>query len=81
MRRLTDAFDALARCPKPSVAAIHGVALGGGLELALACDLRVAEDGARLGVPEIKLGLLPGRGGDGPAAATRCPRRSPSSCS
>jgi len=63
VRRLTDAFDALARCPKPSVAAIHGVALGGGLELALACDLRVAEDGARLGVPEIRLGLLPGATG------------------
>ena len=63
VRRLTDVFDALARCPKPSVAAIHGVALGGGLELALACDLRVAEDGARLGVPEIKLGLLPGAAG------------------
>jgi enoyl-CoA hydratase len=63
VRKLTDAFDTLARCPKPSVAAIHGVALGGGLELALACDLRVAEDGARLGVPEITLGLLPGAGG------------------
>lgn len=63
VRALTDAFDALARCPKPSVAAIHGVAFGGGLELALACDLRVAEEDARLGVPEIKLGLLPGAGG------------------
>jgi enoyl-CoA hydratase len=63
VHRLTDTFDALALCPKPSVAAIHGVALGGGLELALACDLRVAEDGARLGVPEIKLGVLPGAGG------------------
>ena len=62
VRRLTDAFDSLARCPKPSVAAVHGVALGGGLELALACDLRVAEEGARL-VPEIKLGLLPGAAG------------------
>jgi enoyl-CoA hydratase/carnithine racemase len=63
VRRLTDAFDALERCSKPSVAAIHGVAFGGGLELALACDLRVAAEGARLGVPEVKLGLLPGAGG------------------
>jgi enoyl-CoA hydratase len=61
--RLTDAFRALSRCPKPSVAAIHGVAFGGGLELALACDLRLADEGARLGVPEIKLGLLPGAAG------------------
>jgi enoyl-CoA hydratase len=60
---LTDAFDRIAECPKPSVAAIHGVALGGGLELALACDLRVADEQARLGVPEVKLGLLPGAGG------------------
>jgi enoyl-CoA hydratase len=60
---LTDAFGALARCPKPSVAAIHGLALGGGLELALACDLRIADETARLGVPEIKLGLLPGAAG------------------
>jgi enoyl-CoA hydratase len=63
LARLTDSFDALASCPKPSVAALHGVALGGGLELALACDLRVAEEGTRLGVPEIKLGLLPGAAG------------------
>jgi enoyl-CoA hydratase len=61
--RLTSALDGLASCPKPSVAALHGVALGGGLELALACDLRVAEAGTRLGVPEIKLGLLPGAAG------------------
>ena len=60
---LTDALDVLAQCRKPSVAAIHGVALGGGLELALACDLRVAEEASRLGVPEIRLGLLPGAGG------------------
>jgi enoyl-CoA hydratase/carnithine racemase len=63
VQRLTDAFDVLAACPKPSVAALHGAALGGGLELALACDLRVAESGTRLGVPEIKLGVLPGAGG------------------
>lgn len=63
LARLADSLDALASCPKPSVAALHGVALGGGLELALACDLRVAEEGTRLGVPEIKLGLLPGAAG------------------
>jgi enoyl-CoA hydratase len=61
--RLEDALRALARSRLPSVAAIHGVALGGGLELALACDLRIAESTARLGVPEIKLGLLPGAAG------------------
>jgi enoyl-CoA hydratase len=63
VRAFTDVLDRLERHPKPSVAAIDGAAFGGGLELALACDLRVASDGARLGVPEIKLGLLPGAGG------------------
>jgi enoyl-CoA hydratase len=63
VRGLEGALAALARCPLPSVAAVHGVALGGGLELALACDLRVAESTARLGVPEIKLGLLPAAAG------------------
>ena len=57
------AFDALGAIPRPVVAAIEGFALGGGLELALACDLRVAGDGARLGFPEIQLGVLPGAGG------------------
>ena len=47
----------------PFVAAIHGWCLGGGLELASACDVRVASDDARLGQPEIKLGLIPGGGG------------------
>jgi enoyl-CoA hydratase len=61
--RLNKMFGELAACPKPSVAALHGVAFGGGCELALACDLRVADETARLGVPEIKLGLLPGAGG------------------
>jgi enoyl-CoA hydratase len=48
---------------KPSVAAIHGYALGGGLELALACWFRIASPEARLGFPEVKLGLIPGYGG------------------
>jgi 3-hydroxyacyl-CoA dehydrogenase / enoyl-CoA hydratase / 3-hydroxybutyryl-CoA epimerase len=48
---------------KPIIAAIHGAALGGGLELALACDMRIASDDAVLGLPEVKLGLLPGGGG------------------
>jgi Enoyl-CoA hydratase/carnithine racemase len=57
------AFDALAAVPRPVIAAIAGYALGGGLELALACDLRVASATARLGVPEILLGLYPAAGG------------------
>lgn len=61
--RLTRVYGLLHRLPKPSVAAVHGFAFGGGLELALACDLRVAERGARLGLPEMKLGVLPGAGG------------------
>jgi enoyl-CoA hydratase len=58
--------DVMARvddCRVPVVAAVHGVALGGGLELALACDLVVAADRARVGLPEITLGLVPGFGG------------------
>ena len=50
-------------CAKPIVAAIHGVALGGGLELALGCDRRIAGDNAKLGQPEILLGVIPGGGG------------------
>jgi enoyl-CoA hydratase len=57
------AFDAVAAIPRPVIAAIRGFALGGGLELALACDLRVAADSARLGQPEILLGIIPGAGG------------------
>jgi len=48
---------------KPLVAAINGMALGGGLELALACDIRIAAENARLGTPEVTLGLIPGWGG------------------
>jgi 3-hydroxyacyl-CoA dehydrogenase len=54
---------AIEAMPKPVVAALHGTALGGGFELALACHFRVAVAGARVGLPEVKLGLLPGAGG------------------
>ena len=66
-REITDgfraAFDAVATVPRPVIAAVNGVALGGGMELALACDLRVVADKARLGQPEILLGIIPGAGG------------------
>ncbi|MBX3144756.1 MAG: enoyl-CoA hydratase/isomerase family protein [Trueperaceae bacterium] len=58
-----DVANSLASLPFPTVAAINGFALGGGLELALAADLRVASTGARLGLPEVGLGLIPGYGG------------------
>ena len=60
---LRDVNRSIERCTKPVVACIHGVALGGGLELALACHFRVADSSARLGLPEVNLGLVPGGGG------------------
>ena len=59
-RDLVSAFET---CAKPVVAAIHGAAMGGGLEVALACHYRVAAPGAQLALPELKLGLIPGAGG------------------
>jgi enoyl-CoA hydratase/carnithine racemase len=64
-RRLSPAtwIEALDRIAKPVIAVVHGFCLGGGLELALACDIRVAAKGAKLGLPETSLGLIPGGGG------------------
>jgi len=56
-------FAGIERCGKPVIACVNGVALGGGCELAMACTLRIASETARMGLPEVKLGLIPGYGG------------------
>jgi enoyl-CoA hydratase/3-hydroxyacyl-CoA dehydrogenase len=62
-KEVTDFFEVVANYPRPTLAKIDGFCLGGGLELALACDLRVATEGSEFGFPEINLGLIPGGGG------------------
>lgn len=62
-RNVQQYWKALSDCQKPLIAAVEGYALGGGLELALCADIIVAGEGARLGLPEVKLGILPGGGG------------------
>ena len=60
---LMEILDSMEKCPKPVIAAINGTAFGGGLEVALCCDYRIAAPTAPVGLPEVKLGLLPGAGG------------------
>ena len=60
---LVEVCTAIEECPKPVAAAIHGTALGGGLEVALSCHYRVGAAGAKVGLPEVALGILPGAGG------------------
>ncbi|KXF52940.1 3-hydroxyacyl-CoA dehydrogenase [Rhodococcus sp. SC4] len=79
---LPDVLSTIGQLPKPVIAAIHGFALGGGLELALACHYRIAHPDAKLGLPEVNVGLIPGSGGTqrlprliGAAAALRMIQR------
>lgn len=58
-----DLFERVEKFPKPIIAAVHGAALGGGLELAMACHIRLVSENAKLGLPELQLGIIPGFGG------------------
>ena len=62
-RRERDVWDLLLHLPKPTIAAVHGYALGAGCEMALLCDLRIAADDANFGLPEVSLGYIPSAGG------------------
>jgi enoyl-CoA hydratase len=63
LARENEAFTALEDLPMPVIAALNGVALGGGAEIALACDIRIMDETTRIGFPEVKLGVFPGSGG------------------
>lgn len=63
LRRENEAFTAIERLPQPVIAALNGVTLGGGAEIALACDIRIADENGRIGFPEVNLGVFPGSGG------------------
>jgi enoyl-CoA hydratase len=63
LARENEAFTALERLPVPVIAALNGVTLGGGAEIALACDIRIMDETTRIGFPEVKLGVFPGSGG------------------
>src|SRR2546425_9598876 len=62
-RSLHAGLRELERCPKPWIAAVNGLALGGGCELALACDLRVFDPAAQIGLTDVRIGIIPGGGG------------------
>jgi enoyl-CoA hydratase len=62
-RKAHEVFRKIQELPQPTIAAVHGVALGGGCELAMACDMRIASEKARFGQPEVGLGVIPGWGG------------------